>query len=245
MKKILIIGATSAIVEATACIWAKERHSLYLVARDKERLNVIATDLKIRGANDVYTCLLDINDFSEHKGLIERVIQTLGGIDIVLIGHGTLGKQNNCEKDFNLTLQELNSNAISVISLLSYLAPYFEAQKSGTIAVISSVAGDRGRQSNYIYGTAKGAVSIYMQGLRQRLYKSNVNVITIKPGFVDTPMTINFKKGLLWTTPNFVAKKIHKAIEKKKNVLYVPLFWQAIMTIICLIPEEIFKRLKL
>lgn len=242
---ILIIGATSAITKATACLWAKEGHQLYLIARDNERLQVIASDLKIRGAGCVYTSVLDINNFSEHPFLINQVAQALGGIDIVLIGHGTLGDQKVCEKDFNLTLQELNTNAISIISLLTHLAPYFESQHYGTIAVISSVAGDCGRQSNYIYGTAKGAVSLFTQGLRQRLYKSKVNVLTIKPGFVDTPMTRVFKKGMLWTTPEIIAKKIHSSIKKGRNVIYVPWFWLGIMAVICSIPEGIFKRIKL
>lgn len=245
MKKILIIGATSAITEATARIWAKEGHQLYLVARNEERLQTIAQDLKIRGASLVHTHALDLNQFEKHATLIQNIIQTLGGIDIAFIGYGTLGDQKACEQDFDATLRELNTNAISVISLLTPLANYFELKLSGTIAVISSVGGDRGRQSNYVYGCAKGAVSIFMQGLRQRLQKSGVNVLTIKPGFVDTPMTQAFKKGALWAKPEAVAQCIHTAINKGRNVLYVPWFWWGIMSIIRLIPEAIFKRLRL
>lgn len=245
MKKILVIGATSAIVEATARLWATEGHLLYLVARDEERLQTIAQDLKIRGAAEVHTKVLDLNQFDKHVAFIQNIIQTIGGIDIAFIGYGTLGNQKDCEQDFNLALQELNTNAISVISLLTPLANYFETRQGGTIAVISSVAGDRGRQSNYVYGTAKGAVSIFLQGLRQRLQKSGVHVLTIKPGFVDTPMTREFKKGALWATPETVAKSIHNAIDKGRNVSYVPWFWLGIMTIIRLIPETVFKRLRL
>lgn len=245
MKNILIIGATSAIVEATARIWAKEGHHLYLVARNAERLEIIAQDLKIRGAASVHTELCDLNDFAEHQHLITKSIQTLGSLDITLIGHGTLGNQKACEQDFKLTLQELNTNAFSVLSLLTHLANYFEQQQTGTIAVISSVAGDRGRQSNYIYGTAKGAVSIFTEGLRQRLSKAKVQVLTIKPGFVDTPMTQEFNKNFLWTSPQKVGEKIHQAINKGKNIIYVPWFWRGIMTIIRLIPERLFKRLHL
>lgn len=245
MKKILIIGATSAISEATARLWAKEGHQLYLVARNEERLQTIAQDLKIRGASQVHTHALDLNHFEKHTILIQTVIQTLGDIDIAFIGYGTLGDQKTCEQDFDAALHELNTNAISVISLLTPLANYFEMKRSGTIAVISSVAGDRGRQSNYVYGCAKGVVSIFMQGLRQRLQKSRVNVLTIKPGFVDTPMTQAFKKGALWAKPEAVAQSIHTAINKGKNVLYVPWFWWGIMSTIRLIPEAIFKRLSL
>lgn len=245
MKKILIIGATSAIVKATARLWAQEGHSLYLVARNKEQLHKIAQDLKLRGAGEVHTQVLDLNDFDKHSALIQSAVQTLGQIDIVLIGHGTLGNQHACEDDFNLTLFEFNTNATSIISLLTHIANYFESRQQGVIAVISSVAGERGRQSNYVYGSAKAAVSVFMQGLRQRLYPSNVKVLTIKPGFVDTPMTREFKKGILWVSPEYVARKIDDGVKKAKNVIYVPWFWCGIMSIIRLIPEGIFKRVKL
>jgi short-subunit dehydrogenase len=118
-------------------------------------------------------------------------------------------------------------------------------QGHGAIAVIGSVAGDRGRASNYVYGTAKAGLAAFTQGLRQRLSKSNVQVLLIKPGFVDTPMTQEFKKGFLWASPDQVAKDICRAVEKRKNVLYTPWFWALIMLIIQHIPESIFKRLKL
>lgn len=162
-----------------------------------------------------------------------------------MIAYGTLSDQKACENNVEMTLQELNINALSVIALLTRLAPYFEAQGEGCIAVISSVAGDRGRQSNYVYGTAKGALSIFLQGLRNRLHKSGVQVLTIKPGFVDTPMTAEFPKGPLWASPEKVALDIEKAIENKCNVLYTPSFWFLIMAIIRNVPESIFKRLSL
>lgn len=244
MKNILIIGATSALVEATARLWAQEGHHLFLVARDEERIQVIAQDLKVRGAASVHLNVFDVNNFSEHQKLIEQANKALGSIDIAFIGHGSLGDQKRCENDFDSILNQLNTNAISVISLLTHITPYFEAQQSGTIAVISSVAGDRGRQSNYVYGTAKGALSIFLQGLRQRLHPSGINVLTIKPGFVDTPMTREFKKNLLWAKPEIVAKKIHRAVLKRRNVVYAPWFWWGIMAIVCFIPEGIYKRFR-
>lgn len=245
MKKILIIGATSAIAEATARLWANKGHRLYLMARNKERLDAIAADLLIRGAESTQVGLFDVNDFDRHEEAIDTAIQSLDGVDLVLIAHGTLGNQQACEHDFTLAHKELNTNAISVISLLTHLANRLEAQKGGVIAVISSVAGDRGRQSNYIYGTAKGAVTIFLQGLRQRLYKSGAHVLTIKPGFVDTPMTRDFKKGLLWASPDSIAKSIDTAWEHRTNVAYTPWFWRFIMLIIRIIPEFIFKKLSL
>lgn len=245
MQKILIIGATSAIAEATARRFAQQGASLYLLARNQERLGGLTSDLKIRGAAAVAYATLDANDFDSHESVLGQAIEELGGIDVALIAHGTLGDQKACEKSFTLTLRELNTNAISVMSLLTHLANCFEAQGQGTIAVISSVAGDRGRQSNYVYGTAKGAISIFLQGLRNRLCKNGVHVLTIKPGFVDTPMTAEFKKGLLWAKPDAVAQSILRGIEKQQDEIYAPFFWRFIMAIICNIPEKIFKKLRL
>lgn len=245
MQKILIIGATSAIAEATARRFAQQGARLYLLARDRERLAGLANDLKIRGAASVGHAVFDANDFDRHEAVLDRAIQELEGLDTALIAHGTLGDQKACEKNFSLLLRELNTNAISVMSLLTHLANRLEAQGHGTIAVIGSVAGDRGRQSNYVYGTAKGAVSIFLQGLRNRLYKRGVHVLTIKPGFVDTPMTAAFKKGLLWAQPDAIAQSILAGIEKKRDEVYAPFFWRFIMAIICSIPEKVFKRLSL
>lgn len=241
----MIIGAGSAIAEAAARLWAAQGHSLYLLGRDEERLSAMAADLKIRGAAVAKHGALDMNEFARHASAIDAAATALDGLDTVLIAHGTLGDQKKCEQDFAATLQELNTNAISVMSLLTLLANRFEAQKRGTLAVIGSVAGDRGRQSNYVYGTAKGAVAIFLQGLRNRLHPAGVQVLTIKPGFVDTPMTASFKKGALWATPEAVAADILAAIEKRRDVIYTPWFWFGIMTLIKLVPERIFKKLKL
>lgn len=245
MQKILIIGATSAIAEAYAKRCAVQGHSLFLLARNTERLESLAQDLRVRGAKAVHCATFEANALDSHPALLGRVKTELGGLDRVLIAHGTLGDQRACEQSVEQTLQELQTNALSAISLLTLLANHFEQQRHGCIAVISSVAGDRGRQSNYVYGTAKGALSIFLQGLRNRLHKSGVQVLTIKPGFVDTPMTATFPKGPLWASPEKVAQDIEKAIEKKKDVLYTPGFWRLIMSIIKAVPEMIFKKLSL
>jgi short-subunit dehydrogenase len=140
---------------------------------------------------------------------------------------------------------ELHTNAVSVAALLTPIAARFEQRRSGAIAVISSVAGDRGRQSNYVYGSAKALVSAFLSGLRQRLYKAQVSVITIKPGFVDSPMTAAFRKGPLWAKPHQVAKGIVHAIDRSRTIVYLPWFWRAIMFIIRAIPEAVFRRLRL
>ena len=243
MKKILIIGATSAIAEATARIWAQRGDEFFLVARNQERLNVLTQDLKVRGSEVVNSYCMDANNFEEHLLMLDKVFGMLEKIDIALIAHGTLPNHKDCEHSAELTMEEIKTNSLSAIALLTHLANRFESQGSGTIAVISSVAGDRGRASNYVYGSAKAMVTAFTSGLRQRLYKSGVSVVTIKPGFVDTPMTAEFKKGLLWAKPATVAEKIVKAVDKKKSEVYVPAFWWAVMAVIKTIPNTIFKKL--
>jgi short-subunit dehydrogenase len=245
MRKTLIIGATSAIAQATARLFAEAGDALFLVARNADKLSVTADDLKMRGASSVYTASLDVLEYDQHKPVIDEAVEALDGIDLVLIAHGTLPDQNACESSIKLTRQEFEINALSTISLLTCLANYFEKKRQGTIAVISSVAGERGRKSNYLYGSAKGAVTIFLQGLRNRLYDSKVNVLTIKPGFVDTPMTAGFEKGLLWTTPDKIAVGILREVNASANVSYLPWFWRYIMVVIRIIPEVLFKRLKL
>jgi len=245
MQRILIVGATSAIAEATARRFAARGARLYLVARDAERLQSLAADLTIRGAAVAGITVLDVNDFARHEAVLQDAARALEGIDVALIAHGTLGDQAHCERSFPLTLDELNTNAISVISLLTHLANRFEAERRGSIAVVSSVAGDRGRASNYVYGAAKGAVNLFLQGLRARLHHSGVHVLTIKPGFVDTPMTAAFKKGLLWSQPEQIAAGIERALEKRKDVAYLPPWWRLVMGIIKLLPEGLIKRTSL
>lgn len=245
MSNILILGATSAIAKHSSRLFAADGHSLYLVARNEDKLSSMKQDMLVRGASNVYIDVLDLADDKQHEDLIQRATETMGSIDTVLIAYGTLGNQAECTKSYENTLKELQINCLSVISLLTLVANQLELQGSGSIAVISSPSGDRGRQSNYIYGTAKGALTIFLQGLRNRLSKSNVHVLTIKPGFVDTPMTKDFKKGFLWVSPEVISKGIYNALKKKKETVYLPFFWFFIMMIIKLIPEKIFKHLKL
>lgn len=245
MKNILIIGATSAIAEATARIFARRGDRLYLLARNPERLAALSRDLQVRGAASVEHGRIDVGSFEEHEGLLNTAFEALGKVDVVLLAHGTLPDQEACERDFATCLQALNTNAVGTISILTHVANRMETQGSGTIAVITSVAGDRGRQSNYVYGAAKGMLSIFLQGLRNRLYGSGVNVLDIKPGFVDTPMTAAFRKGPLWVQPDRVAAGIAKGIDAGRHEIYTPFYWRVIMLVIRNIPEVIFKRLKL
>jgi len=245
MRKILIIGATSAIAQETAKLFAEKHDALFLVGRDVDKLEAITADLKVRGAHQVAYYTLDLNEIQQHQPMLEQAYKSLEGLDTVLIAYGTLDDQKACEQDFAQAEQALRTNFMSVVSLLTPIANRLEKQHYGCIAVISSVAGDRGRQSNYVYAAAKGGLSLFLQGLRSRLQSANVCVLTIKPGFVDTPMTANFKKGALWAQPETVARGIYRAIKWRRNVIYLPWFWRLIMMVIRLIPEPLFKRMKL
>lgn len=240
-----MIGATSAIAEHCARRWAARGDALYLVARNDGRLKTMTADLKVRGAAQVHGQCMDLNDLESHAAILDAAQAAMGGIDTVLIAHGTLSDQKSCEQSVVETLAEVKNNALSAISLLTIIANRLESQQAGTIAVISSVAGDRGRASNYVYGSAKAMVTAFASGLRQRLHQSNVAVVTIKPGFVDTPMTASFKKGLLWAKPAAVAAAIVRAIDQRKDEVYVPAFWWAVMLVIKLLPTRLFKSLPL
>lgn len=244
MSGILIIGATSAIAEATARIFAVQGEPIFLVGRSAEKLAAIASDLSVRGSPRVSFGVLDANDLAGHEAMIEQADQFLAGFDRVLIAHGTLSDQAACEDSVSLALHELKTNALSVVALLTRISNRMVQRCAGTIAVISSVAGDRGRSSNYVYGSAKALVTVFLSGLRQRLRPAGVAVITIKPGFVDTPMTAAFPKGPLWTRPDTIARGIARAFARKSPVVYLPGFWWGVMWVIRAIPERIFVRLR-
>ncbi len=242
--KVLIIGATSAIAKATARIYAEQGDSLYLIARREESLKELSGDLLVRGAKAVGHSVLDLNKFAQHGDVLDAAFSELGGVDIALICHGSLPDQEKVEKNFKQAHKEINTNGISVISLVTELAPRFIEQRQGSIAVITSVAGDRGRQPNFVYGAAKSLVSTYLQGLRGKLLQHNVNIVDIRPGLVDSPMTAQFPKGPLWSSPELVAQKIVKSIRRGSHTVYAPGYWRIIMFVVSAIPEFIFKRLK-
>jgi decaprenylphospho-beta-D-erythro-pentofuranosid-2-ulose 2-reductase len=245
MQRILIVGATSAIAEAAARLFAAHGDALFLAARNDSRLQGIAADLSVRGAKLVESAVFDARAYDRAAALLRTATERLGGLDAALIAHGTLSDQIACQQSIDRLREEFEINALSVMALCTELANQFEAQGHGVIAVISSVAGDRGRQSNYVYGTAKAAVTAFTSGLRQRLYPKGVRVVTIKPGFVSTPMTAAFKKGALWATPASVAADIVRAMDGGKAVIYTPWFWRPIMWIIRSVPETVFRRLRL
>lgn len=243
MQKVLIIGATSAIAESVARLYAARSAAVFLVGRNATRLDAIAADLRVRGAHQVGTYPLDVNDFAAHAGMLDAAWAANDGINTVLVAHGTLPDQAACDASVDVALREFTTNGTSTIALCTALAK--RLAPGSNLAVISSVAGDRGRASNYLYGSAKAAVTAFLSGQGQRLRKQGINVLNIKPGFVDTPMTQAFKKGALWASADKVAQGIVRASDRRRAVAYLPGFWWAIMMVIKNIPEFVFRRISL
>ena len=242
-KKILVLGATSGIAEATCRIWAAQGAQLFLVARNPEKLAAVAADLKLRGAAYVGTAVADLDSTDKHAELLAHAVNSLTGMDIAYLAYGILGDQARGEQDFEHAAQILHTNFVAPVSLLTWLANFCVQRRSGVLAVISSVAGERGRKSNYLYGSSKAGLTAFLAGLRNRIDRQGVTVLTIKPGPVNTAMTahMDIKKADV----NKVAAAIVKAIDAKKDNLYVPGIFQPIMFIIRNIPERIFKKLNL
>lgn len=247
MTNILILGATSAIASACARRWTEKGDArFYLAGRDQARLDAVAADLKVRGAKDAFTGLIDTTNPDAQDRLVANAFDTLGPIDIVLVAYGSLPDQAQCQSSTAETLAQVNANATSVVGYLTPIANRLEAQGKGRLAVITSVAGDRGRPSNYVYGAAKAMLQAFCDGLRPRLAKAGVTVTDIRPGFVDTPMTAGLPlPGPLVAKPDAVAAAIVKAVAKGRPVLYAPFFWRPIMFAIRNVPHAIFNRLSL
>lgn len=241
--RVLIVGATSAIAVEVARAYAERGAGLFLVGRNPERLAAVADDLRVRGAGTVETAVLDVLERERHAGVLGRAFA--GGLDVALLAHGALPNQQRCQEDPEAAVAALEVNFTSAVALLTLLATLFAAQRHGTIAVITSVAGDRGRQSNYVYGAAKGGLTVFLQGLRNRLHPAGVAVVTLKPGFVDTPMTQAVPRTALFSTARRAGRAIHRAIEARRSVAYIPWFWRPIMIIVTSLPEPLFKRLRL
>lgn len=244
-KKILVLGATSGIAEATCRIWASQGASMFLVARNAEKLAAVAQDLRTRGASYIDTAVVDLDDTDQHPALLAHAVNSLAGLDIAYLAHGTLGDQQKAEQDFNTAAHVLHTNFMAPVSLLTWLANFCVQRRSGTIAVLSSVAGDRGRKSNYVYGSSKAGLSAFLAGLRNRVDREGVTILTIKPGPTKTAMTAGMKGHEKFADVDAVAQSIVKAIDKRQDNLYVPFQWQPIMFVVRNIPDRIFKKLNL
>ncbi|MCE2645078.1 MAG: SDR family oxidoreductase [Burkholderiaceae bacterium] len=244
-ERLLIIGATSAIATAVARRYAGRKARIGLIGRRADALDALAADLGVRGAAEVDAWVLDANDIARHSECLDAAWKRFDGVDHVLLAHGVLPDQAECQASVAAALASFDTNARSVLALLTDLANRFERQGSGAIGVISSPAGDRGRQSNYVYGAAKAAVTNLASGLRHRLAGKGVRVVTILPGFVDTPMTAAFPKGPLWAAPEKVAADIDRALARGFGAVYTPWFWRWIMLLIKHVPERLFVKTKL
>lgn len=246
-RRIVIVGATSCIAEHCARLWLTNTCvELILIGRDLSRLECISLDLKVRSPQSAIKLLqADFLDPLSIKAVVDT-IASQGEIDIVLIAHGVLSEQLVCQSDLSLCRDMLEINGISPVLFAEAFAAYMALSNRGTLAIIGSVAGDRGRQSNYIYGAAKGLVSRYAQGMQHRFAGSNVNILLIKPGPTDTPMTAHLKDaGAKLAQADKVAKDIVKAIAANKTEVYTPWKWKIIMRIIQHIPSAIFNKLRI
>lgn len=242
-KNIIVFGATSAIAHAVLKIYAKASCNLYLVARNPEKLAVVADDLSSRGASILMTESYDFDNYSKLINSLNAAKKQFSSIDIVFVAHGTLPEQKELEQDPLALTEFININYLSTAHICLTAVNLLEKQNNGTIAIISSVAGDRGRKSNYIYGASKSAVNTLIEGIQGRLCKSAIKITNIKPGMIDTPMTEAMSKGILWANPETIAPLIVQGIKKGKNTIYVPTFWRLIMLVIKLIPTKILQRL--
>ncbi len=243
---VLVLGATSTITRHAAAAFARRGYDLCLAARQADEVGRIASDLRLRYGINVEPVTFDAADSASAERMLTLVMdESFGDLSGVVLGFGILGEQANAQDDPAAAHRIIAVNFSAAVSLLTPLANFFEERGRGFIGVIGSVAGDRGRQSNYVYGSAKGGLAIYLQGLRQRLAKGGVSVTTIKPGFVDTRMTYGLPGMFLVADPADVGEAIARAIEKKKAVAYIPWFWRWIMLIIKLIPEPVFVRMKI
>ena len=243
MKNVLILGATSDMAQAVARRFAAEGWSLTLAARDPNALTSLAADLRIRAAAEVHTAAFDALAFEEHA----RFYRDLPARpDVVICAFGYMGINEEAFTDVEEMRRTIDTNFTGAVSILNVIAADFEKRRRGTIVGISSVAGDRGRQSNFIYGSAKAGFSAYLSGLRNRLWRAGVHVMTVKPGFCRTKMTENLDlPPALTAEPEQVAEAIWKGIRKRRNTIYVLWMWRWIMLLIRLIPEPIFKRMNL
>jgi short-subunit dehydrogenase len=245
IEKAAIFGATSAMAQETVRLLAARGAELFLVGRDPAKLEAVVADARVRGAKRVEAASADLNDVARHAALLEQAAEVLGRIDLVLVAQGVLAQSDACERDPHLAERVLVTNLVAPAVLLDTAAQRLATQGTGTLVAISSVAGDRGRQSNYVYGASKGGLSIFLDGLRNRMFRHGVRVVTVKPGFVDTPMTADVPKNALFAPPSAVAKAILRAAEGRRDVVYVPGFWRLIMLVIRSIPERVFKRLSM
>ncbi|WP_237481910.1 SDR family oxidoreductase [Lichenibacterium dinghuense] len=246
-KTVLVLGATSAIANAFARQRAAAGGRLVLVGRQQGRLDGIAADLTARGAAAVATLATDLADMDEAEPRFADMVARLGPPDEVLLAYGVLGEQAAAQDSADETRRLIDVNFTSAALWLQLAAKHLVADgRPRTLVVIGSVAGDRGRQSNYVYGAAKAGLDAFAEGLAHRLHRTNVRVVTVKPGFVDTPMTAHLdRSGPLWAKPEAIAGAIDRAVSKGQRIVYAPWFWRPVMTAVRFAPRPLFYKTKL
>ena len=243
MPTALILGAASDMAVAIAKKFASEGYEIQLAGRNINRLQPLVSDLAVRYNKTAALHEFDALDFSSHQNFFDQ-LQPMPDVTICVFGY--LGENEKARSDWKESEKIIHTNYTGAVSILNVVSNAYAARKSGTIVGISSVAGERGRQSNYIYGSAKAGFTAYLSGLRNRMYKEDVHVVSVEPGFVDTQMTADLElPPLLTAKPAEVGTAVYKAVKNKSNVIYVKWFWRWIMFIIRSIPESIFKKLKL
>ncbi len=239
MARVLVLGATSAIAAHVARRYGERGDDLYLVGRSPEKLARLCAEL---GSRVVGHAVCDLDDLGGNAARVDAAFACLGGVDVAIIAHGLLGDQLASEQRWSDAEQILCTNLLSPISLLVPLANRLEQAKRGHIAVMSSVAGDRGRPRNFTYGAAKAGLNVYLQGLRSRLWSAGVGVHTFKLGPVDTPMTVDHRKSALFSRAQDVAREIVDGIDAGVAEAYVPRWWRPILGIVRVMPERLFQR---
>lgn len=240
---ILAFGATSAICHALLKLYAAKGATVFLVGRSADMLTALADDLSVRGAKVAGSACYDFNCSDRHQQTVAAAALAMGSIDIVVVAHGSLPEQSECESSGAAVKACMDDNFTSAAVIIHASAAQLEQQQRGTLAIISSVAGDRGRKSNYTYGAAKAGLDTLIQGLQGRFASSPVKVVNIKPGMVSSPMTQHLPQGPLFATPEGIAPRIEAAIARGRKVCYVPGYWRLIMLVIRLLPTSVLARL--
>jgi len=243
MSTVLILGAASDIGFSIARKFASEKFNVQLAGRNPGQLQPFQTDITVRYGVDCSIHAFDAVAFENHQGFYDSLSPKP---DITVYAIGYMNENEKVVDDFNETLKTIHANYTGAVSILNLIAKDYSRKKQGVIIGISSVAGNRGRQSNYMYGSAKAGFTAYLSGLRNKLYHDNVHVITVLPGFVFTKMTEHLElPKLLTAKPEQVAAAVYNAVKKKKDVIYIKWFWRWIMVLVTSVPEAIFKKKKL
>ena len=244
-RKIWVLGGTSAIAQAYARLAAVGGANLLLIGRNQDHLQANAADLAARGGQ-ASVDVVELAGEVDHDAVVVGLIEQHGFPDEVLVAYGILGDQERALNDLAQAREIIEVNYVSVALWLLAIRKRREPARTLVFVVIGSVAGDRGRGSNYIYGSAKGGIDRFLEGMQHAHAGTPLHVVRVKPGFVDTPMTAGIKKGgPLWAKPDRVARDIQRAVDRRAAVVYTPWFWRLIMTIICVMPRFLFNRMKI